>query len=152
MFGCSNPPPSFEPSNLTKSRNFKSLRFGCKASPTLVSAITRNIGNLHFPVVKSNKEKLKKKHGRNPHKLVLPNLKESKEESTTSKTLPSTIPKSYQPKENKLQQLTDLPEAPNPQDTRNQLKKFHKEDKMEINNAKTAKERNKRCPKSIPKQ
>ena len=152
MFGCSNSPPSFEPSNLTKSRNFKSLRLRCKASPTLVSAITRNIGNIHSPIIQGEKEDLKKKHGGNPYKLVLPNLKESKEESTTSKTLPSTVPKSHQPKENKLQQPTDLPKVHNPQDTRNQHKKFYKEDGMEINNAKTAKERNKQCPKPIPNQ
>ena len=151
MFGCSNPPPSFEPSNLTKSRNFKSLRFGCKASPTLVSAITKNIGNLHFPVVKGNKEDLKKKHRGNPHKLSPPNLKESKEESTTS-TLLSTVPKSHQPKENKLQQPTDLPKTPNPQDTRNQLKKFYKEDRIAVKNTETAKGRNKQCPKPRPKQ
>ena len=34
MFGCSNPPTSIEASNLIKPRKFKSLRFGCKASPT----------------------------------------------------------------------------------------------------------------------
>ena len=152
MFGCSNSPPSFEPSNLTKSRNFKSLRFGCKASPTLVSAITRNIGNIHFPIIKGEKEDLKKKHGGNPYKLVLQSLKESKEESTTSKTLPSMVPKSHQPKENKLQQLTDRPGTPNPRDTRNQLKKIYTKDWMAINNAETAKERNKRRPKQIPKQ
>ena len=161
MFGCSNPPASFEASNLTKSRNFKSLRFGCKASPTLVSAITRNIGNLHSqgntqqaksPIVKGNKENLKKKHRGNPHKLVLSNLKESKEGSTTSKTLPSAVPRSHQPKGNKLQQPTDLPEVPNPQDTRNQHKKFYKEDGMEINNAETAKERNKQYPQPKPNQ
>ena len=126
-----------------------------------MSAITRNIGNLHSPgnnqqdktpVVKGNKENLKKKHRGNPHKSVLSNLKESKEGSTTSKTLPSAVPRSHQPKGNKLQQPTDLPEVPNPQDTRNQHKKFYKEDVMAIKNAETAKERNKQCPKPIPNQ
>ena len=81
---------------------------------TVVSAITRNIVNIHFQVVKGDKEDLKKKHGGNLYKLVLPNLKESKEGSTTSKTLPSAVPRSHQPKGNKLQQPTDLPEVPNP--------------------------------------
>ena len=63
MFGCNNPPSSFEPINLAKAKSFKSLRFGCKASPTLVSVITRNIGNLHPSVV--NKEDLRKKHREN---------------------------------------------------------------------------------------
>ena len=117
-----------------------------------MSAITRNIGNIHFPVIKGEKEDLKKKHGGYPYKLVLQNLKESKEESTTSKTLPSTVPRSHQPKEIKLQQPTARPETPNPWDTRTQIKKVYTEDGMEINNAETAKERNKRCPKQIPKQ
>ena len=60
MFGCSNQPSSIEPINLGKEKDFKSLKFGYKASPSLVSAITRNIGNLHPPVV--NKEDLRKKH------------------------------------------------------------------------------------------
>ena len=48
MFGCSNPPASIEASNLIKPRKFKSLKFGCKASQPLVSAITRKweISNL----------------------------------------------------------------------------------------------------------
>ena len=84
--------------------------------------------------------------------MVLQNLKESKEESTTLKTLPSMFPKSHQPKENKLHKLTDHPGTPNPRDTRNQLKKIYTEDRMAINNAETAKERNKQRPKQIPKQ
>ena len=118
MFGCSNPPPSFEPSNLAKARSFKYLRFGFKASPTLVSAITRNIGNLHFPAVKGNKEDLRKKHRGNTHNSSPSNLKEGKEKSTTS-TILSTVPKPHQPKENKIQQPTDLPETHSPQDARN---------------------------------
>ena len=117
-----------------------------------MSAITRNIGNIHSPIIQGEKEDLKKKHGGNPYKLVLQSLKESKEESTTSKTLPSTVPRSHQPKENKLQQPTAHPETPNPRDTRNQLKKVYTEDRMEINNAETAKERNKWGPKQISKQ
>ena len=122
-----------------------------------MSAITRNIGNLHFLVVKGNKEDLKKKHGGNPHKLVLSNLKESKERGTTSRKmntnqpLPSAIPRSHQSK-GKLQQLAALPEIHNPQDTKNQHKQFHREDGMAINNAETAKERNKQYPKQIPNQ
>ena len=146
MFGCSNPPPSLKPSNLAKARSFKSLRFGCKASPTLVSAITRNIGNLHFPAVKGNKEDLRKKHKGNTHNLNPPSLKEGKEKSTTA-TLLSTVPKPHQPKANNLQQQTNIPETPNPQDARNQLNKFYKEDGMAIKNTKITKGRNKRCPK-----
>ena len=63
MFGCNNQPSTIKPINLGK--NFKSLKFGYKASPTLVSAITRNIGNLHPPVV--NKEDLTKKHKKKAH-------------------------------------------------------------------------------------
>ena len=65
MFGCNNQPLNIEPINLEKAKNFKSLKFGYKASPTLVSAITRNIGNLHPPVVK--KEDLRKKHTEKAH-------------------------------------------------------------------------------------
>ena len=65
MFGCSNQPSTIKPINLGK--NFKSLKFGYKASPTLVSTITRNIGNL--PVV--NKEDLTKKHRKSTWKSKL---------------------------------------------------------------------------------
>ena len=60
MFGCNNQPSTIKLINLARAKDFKSLKFGYKASPTLVSAITRNIGNLHPPVV--NKEDLRKKH------------------------------------------------------------------------------------------
>ena len=147
MFGCNNPPSSFEPINLAKAKSFKSLRFGCKALPTLVSVITRNIGNLHPPAVNGNKEDLRKKHRGNTHNLSPSNLKEGKEKSTTS-TLLSTVPKPHQPKENKIQQPTDLPETQNPQDARNQLKK----DRMAIKNNKTAKRGNTLYPKPRPRQ
>ena len=132
-----------------------------------MSAITRNIGNLHSqgntqqdksPIVKGNKENLKKKHGGNPHELSLSNLKESKERGTTSRKfiitqpLPSAVPRSHQQKGNKIQQPTALPEVPNPQDTKNPHKQFHKEDGMAIKNAETAKERNKQYPKPTPNQ
>ena len=61
MFGCSNQPSSITPINLGKAKDFKSLKFGYKASPTLVSAIGRNIVNLHLPVNKDDK-KIQKKH------------------------------------------------------------------------------------------
>ena len=63
MFGCSNQPSSITPINLGKAKDFKSLKFGYKASPTLVSAIARNIVNLHLPVNKDDsKKKYRKKH------------------------------------------------------------------------------------------
>ena len=76
MFGCSNQPSSITPINLGKAKDFKSLKFGYKASPSLVSAITRNIGNLHLPVV--NKDDIKKKYRKthraqthqNPNRLI----------------------------------------------------------------------------------
>ena len=119
MFGCSNPSTSTEASNLMKPGKFKSPRFGCKASPTLVSAITRYIGNHHSqgnthwaksPLVKGIKENLKKKHEENPHDMSLLSLKESKERATTSRKfntaqpLPSPFPTSHQSKGNKRQQ------------------------------------------------
>ena len=64
-----------EASNLMKSGKFKSPKFGCKASPTLVSAIMRNIGNPHYqgntqqpkpPMGKQNKDNLKKEYGKKP--------------------------------------------------------------------------------------
>ena len=36
MFGCNNQPSTIEPINLAKAKNFKSLKFGYKASPSLV--------------------------------------------------------------------------------------------------------------------
>ena len=137
MFGCSNPSTSTKASNLMKSEKFKFPRFGCKASPTLVSAITRNIGNLHYqgntqqpksPIVKQNKDNLKKKHGGNPHEIRLSSLRESKERGTTSKRfdanqpLPSANLKSHQSKGNELQLPAALPEINhNLQDTERQL-------------------------------
>ena len=137
MFGCSNPSTSTEASNLMKPGKFKSPRFGCKASPTLVSAITRNIRNLQSqgnnqqsksPIVKENKSNLRKKHGGNPHEIRLSNLRESKERGTTSKRLDASQPlpsanlKSPQSKGNELQQPAALPEMNhNLQDTKSQL-------------------------------
>ena len=143
MFGCNNPPSSIEPINLAKAKSFKSLRFGCKASPTLVSAITRNIGNLHPSVV--NKEDLRKKHRGNTHNLNPSNLKKVKDKGTPS-TLLSTVPKPHQPKKHKIQQPTDLPEAQSPQDTRNQ----HKKDRITTKNTRTAKGGNTRSSKPGP--
>ena len=88
MFGCNNPPSSFEPINLAKANSFKSLRFGCKASPALVSVITRNIGNIHPSVV--NGKDLRKKHRGNTHNLSPSKLKKGKDKSTTS-----IVPKPY---------------------------------------------------------
>ena len=133
MFGCNNPPSSFEPMNLARAKSLKSLRFGCKTSPTLVSAITRNIGNIDPSVVNGNKEDLRKKHRGNTYNLSPSNLKKGKDKSTTSTSLP-TAPKPHQSKENKIQQPTDIPETQSPQDARNQ----HKKDGMAIKNTKTA--------------
>ena len=101
MFGCSNPPTSTEASDLMKPGNFKSPRLGCKASPTLVSVITRIIGNLQpqgdtkqskSPIVKRKKDKLKKKLRGNPNEIRLSSLRESKERGTTSKRLDTIQP------------------------------------------------------------
>ena len=157
MFGCSNPPICTEASNLIKPGKFKSPRFGCKASPTLVSVITRNIGNLQSqgntqqsksPIVKENKDNLKKKHRENLHEIKLSSLRESKERGTTSKRLdanqplPSAISKSHQSKGNKLQQPAALPEINhNLKDTKNQHKQFHKENRMEADKDEAAKKK-----------
>ena len=143
MFRCNNPPSSFELSNLAKAKSFKSLRFGCKASPTLVSAITRNIGNIHPSVVNRNKEDLRKKHRGNTHNLSPSKLKKGKDKSTTS-----TVPKSHQSKENMIQRPTVLLETQSPQDARNQ----HKKDKMARKNIKTAKGEYTWYPKPGPQQ
>ena len=145
IFRYSNQSRSTEISNPLKSWGFKSPKFGCKDSPTLVSAITRNIGNLHPSVV--NKEDLRKKHRGNTHNLSPSNLKKGKEKSTTS-TLLSTVPKPHQPKENKIQQPTDLPETQSPQDARNQYKK----DEMAIKKTKTSKGGYTQYPKPRHKQ
>ena len=130
MFGCSNQPSTIKPINLGK--NFKSLKFGYKASPTLVSAITRNIGNLHPPVV--NKEDLRKKHRKNTQSSNPSNLKQVKDKGTPS-PLPSTVSKNHQPKQHKMQQPTDLPDAQSPQDT----KSLYKQDKITREDTRTAK-------------
>ena len=77
------------------------------------------------------------KHRGNTHNVSPSNLKEGREKSTTS-TLLSRVPKLNQPKENKIQQPTDIPETQSPQDARNQ----HKKDRMAIKNTKTAKRGN----------
>ena len=63
MFGCNNQPSTIKLINLARAKDFKSLKFGYKASPTLVPAKTRNIVNLNPSVV--NKEDLRKKHREN---------------------------------------------------------------------------------------
>ena len=98
MFGCNNQPSTIKPINLARAKDFKSLRFGYKASPTLVSVITRNIGNLHPSVV--NKEDLRKKHRENTQSLNPSNLKQVKDKGTPS-PLPSTVSKNHQPKQHK---------------------------------------------------
>ena len=113
-------------------KDFKFLRFGYKTSPTLVSEITRNIGNLHPSVV--NKEDLRKKHRENTQSLNPSNLKQVKDKGTPS-PLPSTVSKNHQPKQHKMQQPTNLPDAQSPQDTISQ----HKKDKMTIEDTRTAK-------------
>ena len=142
-----------------KSGKFKSPMFGCKASPTLVSVITRNIGNLlsqgntqqsKSPIVKRKKDKLKKKLRGNPNEIRLSSLRESKERGITSKRLdvnqplPSAIHKSHQSKGNELQQPAALPEINhNLQDTKNQHMKFHKENRIGVDKAEAAKKKNK---------
>ena len=80
MFGCNNQPSTIEPINLGKAKNFKSLKFGYKASPTLVSAKTRNIVNLNPSVV--NKEDLRKKHRKNTQSSNPSNLKQINNKGT----------------------------------------------------------------------
>ena len=99
MFGCNNQPSTIKSINLARAKDFKSLKFGCKASPTLVSAITRNKWNLHLSVV--NKEDLRMKHRENTQSLNPSNLKHVKDKGTPS-PLPSTVSKNHQPKQYKI--------------------------------------------------
>ena len=143
MFGCNNQPSTIEPINLARAKNFKSLKFGYKVSPTLVSGITRNIGNLHPSVV--NKEDLRKKHRENTQSLNPSNLKQVKDKGTPS-PLPSTVSKNHQPKQHKMQQPTNLPAAQSPQDTQS----CHKKNKMTIEDTRIAKGGNTRKYKLGP--
>ena len=140
MFGCSNQPSTIKPVNLGK--NFKSLKFGHKASPTLVSAITRNMGNLHPPVV--NKEDLRKKYRKNTQSSNPSNLKQIKDKGTPS-PLPSTVSETHQPKQHKMQQTKELPDAQSSQDT----KSLYKQDKITREDARTVKGESTRKTKAL---
>ena len=129
MFGGNNQPSTIEPINLARAKDFKSLRFGYKASPTQVSAITRNIGNLHPSVV--NKKDLRKKHRKNTQILNPSNLKQVKDKGTPSPLL-STGSETHQPKQHKIQQSKMLPHA----------QSLHKQDKITREDDRTAKEEN----------
>ena len=114
------------------------------------SPVSRKHQQSKSPIVKENKDNLKKKHGGNPHEIRLSSLRENTERGTNSKRLdatqplPSAIPISNQSKGNELQQPAALSEMNyNLQDTKSQHKQLHKESGMAIDKAEAAKKKNK---------